>query len=515
MPLKLIRLALLIILLAAGCAPAQSLSVPVPPPDSWPTAGWPVSTPEAQGMDSTRLAQMLAGLSAGETGLRSLLIVRNGHLVTEAYFHPFTRDTRVHVQSVTKSVIGMLIGRAVLAGTLADADARLLDFFPGRAVANPSRQKESIRLQHLLSMSSGLDCQEFSASGPVMEQSADWIQFMLDLPMAAAPGREFGYCNGSAHLLSAIVQSATDLSAREYANRELFAPLGIPPADPGEWPSDPQGITLGGYGLYLRPLDMAKLALLYLHNGEWAGRQLISAEWVAASTTQHIQKEDGSGYGYLWTLYPEAGHYAALGLGGQQIHIYPALNLIVITTAALESYAEAPEIEALLNDSILPAIRSDGLLAENAAGVAQLQSEIAAAANPVRPVPALPAAALEVAGSVYTFAENPLGWQQLSFAFEPGANKAQLHLNDYPALAIGLDNLYRRSTGEQLGEVLLRGHWDGERAFVVDYPYPASRAILGELGQTEFHFTFTGDALDVTVDELVFGGEPLLLSGTR
>ena len=506
---------LIFVVLITGCASQKSVSMQVPEPDYWPTAGWQSSTPEAQGMDSNLLAKMLEEINTNETSIHSVLVIRNGYLVTEAYFQPYTRDTKIHIQSVTKSVIGMLAGKAISDGYIKNEDSKLVDFYQNRIFENPSRKKNSIQLKHLLSMSSGLDCQEFS-SGPSMEQTSGWVQFMLDRPMTAAPGKVFGYCNGNAHLLSSILEKSTGMSAREYANQELFQPLGIIDVNEADWRGDPQQITIGGYGLHLKPIDMTKLAFLYLHNGQWEDQQILPPLWVADSTTQHIQKEDGSGYGYLWTVYPEDGHYAALGLGGQQIHIYPSKNLLVIVTASLESFAEAPEIEKMLHEYILPTIQSDRLLAENSKGYARLQAALETAANPVRLVASLPATALDISGSTYAFGENPLGWEELELVFERGAKIAQLHLNDYRAREIGLDNIYRLSTGEPLGELLLRGRWADDQTFLIDYPYPANgNPILGELGETQFLFKFTGDNLNVTIEQLVFGGEPIVFEGTR
>ena len=504
-------------MLITSCTSPKSVVKAVPEPEYWPTSGWQSSTPEAQGMDSELLAEMIEEINTSETGLHSVLVIRNGYLVTETYFHPYTQDTKMHIQSVTKSVIGMLVGKAVSDGNIQSAEDRLVDYYPNRVFENQSRQKSSIQLKHLLSMSSGLDCQEFrDRSGPRMEGTQGWVQFMLDRPMAAAPGKVFGYCNGNAHLLSSILEKTTGMTAREYANRELFEPLGIPTVSEADWGGDPQKTTLAGYGLHLRPVDMAKLAFLYLHNGKWDGIQIISAQWVADSTTQHIQKEDGSGYGYLWTVYPDSGHYAALGLGGQQIHVYPAENLIVVVTASLEAYAEAPEIENMLDKHILPALQSDSLLAEKPAKHTRLAEAIEAATHPVQPVPLLPATALDISGSLYTFGENPMGWQTLEFTFEEGADTAQLQLSDFPTLEIGLDNIYRLSTGETIGELLLRGQWINKQTFLVDYPYPAVGApALGELGQTEFRFTFSGDNLEVAVEQITFGAEPIILKGTR
>ncbi len=239
---KIILWMLISIFLSAGCSttltvsptptnPAVPLSNLTPTTIQaeipWPTHGWIPSSPEAQGMDSTLLARMLEDISTRETRIHSVLVIRNGYLVTEAYFHPYTRETKSQIQSVTKSVISMLVGRAITRGEIQSTDQTLVSFFPGRVFPNLTNEKASITLSHLLSMSSGLDCEEFRTTGPRMEQTKNWVQFMLDLPMIAAPGTRFGYCNGNAHLLSAILEKRTGLNARLYANRELFTPLGI------------------------------------------------------------------------------------------------------------------------------------------------------------------------------------------------------------------------------------------------------------------------------------------------
>jgi hypothetical protein len=348
-----------------------------------------------------------------------------------------------------------------------------------------------------------------------MEQTPAWVPFMLDLPVTTTPGKTFGYCNGNAHLLSSILEKTTGMSAREYANRELFAPLGIPEVSEADWGGDPQKTTLAGYGLHLRPIDMAKLGLLFLQNGNWEGEQILPEQWVADSTTEHVKKEDGSGYGYLWTVYPDEGHYAALGLGGQQVHVYPSKNLIVVVTASLDSYAEAPEIEKMLDEYILPSVHAEAPLAENPAGNVQLQKALETAANPVQAVPPLPAVAEDISGSVYSFAENPMGWETLEMDFEAGSPIAQVTLNGVPIL-VGLDNIYRTSELISGYDLLLRGHWTGENVFLLDYPYPTTGVTtLGELGESQFMFRFTGDIMQVTVEQLVFGGEPIVATGSR
>ncbi len=168
------------------------------------------------------------------------------------------------MSSATKSITGTLIGIAIDKGLIDSVDHKLLDFFPDRTFANVDTQKQSITLRHVLSMSSGLDWPHNGLNEylePGMEASKDWVQFVLDRPMAAAPGSVFVYNSGGSHLLSAVIQKATGMSALDFAQKHLFAPLGITNVT---WATDPQGINFGAANLAMSPRDMAKLGYLYL-----------------------------------------------------------------------------------------------------------------------------------------------------------------------------------------------------------------------------------------------------------
>jgi hypothetical protein len=308
-------------------------------------------------------------------------------------------------------------------------------------------------------------------------------------------------------LLSALIEKTTGLTAREFANRELFEPLGIPAVDLANWWTDPQGFSAGGYGLFLRPIDLAKFAYLYLNNGKWNDRQILPENWVTESTTSRVQKPEGPGYGYLWTVYPEAGRFSALGMAGQQIQVYPEKNLIIIVTAELETFVEAPEIEHMLKDFILPAIKSDTSLAENPQSTARLQAAVDVAAHPVQPVPELPAIAQEIFGKRYTFEANASGWQTMTLTFTPAASTAQVSMNDSDYFAIGLDNIYRTSNVPPVcPNCLLRGRWANGQTFIADLP------TLG-LGTTQAEMKFHDDEIEVSLRPVVFGGQPLTFKG--
>lgn len=349
------------VLLLAGCErnpiPTAILPSPTagpsPLPDSWPTQDWPVAAPESQGMDSKKLAQMLAYIHQQAIDLHSLLVIRNGFLVSETYFAGYEQDTPHKQFSCTKSFISTLVGIAIAQGKISNLDQATLSFFPAQQFENIDKRKQAMTLENLLTMTSGLDWEEGDQAYRAMYSSSDWAKQVLDLPMRADPGSSFNYCSGCSHILSSILQVQTGMPTQEFAAQNLFAPLGITGYT---WDTDAAGNAIGGWGLSLTPRQMAKLGYLYLHMGMWNGQQIIPQSWVETATQIHISTGDGkNGYGYQWWVYPDLGGYSALGRGGQTIFVAPALNLIVVTTAELDGH---DKIFRLLDGYILPSVIS-------------------------------------------------------------------------------------------------------------------------------------------------------------
>jgi CubicO group peptidase (beta-lactamase class C family) len=490
-------IAFTLIALLAGCAPASP--TPAPPP-YWPTTGWRSAAPEEQGMDSEKLAQMVEHLQQEKLDLHSLLIVRNGYLVNELHAYPYSAGQAHGIMSVTKSVIAALIGIAIQQGTIKDVHQPLFSLLPDQGVANLDEKKKAITLENLLTMTSGLDCRENPAPGEAsMQASANWVQFMLDRPMAAQPGTTFNYCTGAVEVLSAILQKATGMSAREFANQNLFGPIGIGPIPEVRWPSDPQGVTVGGDGLALTPGEMAKLGLLFLNQGQWDGRAIVPAEWVAASTVSHANREDKKEYGYLWWIDPQGKWYAALGRAGQHIFVYPAENLVVVFTADLPytNDADLIPLQELLDQYILPAVKSDKPLPANPNSLARLAAGIQALAHPaLMTPPPLPAIAAEISGKTYTLANDPFGWHTLAFAFQDGVGEVTITISRTLPVTVGLDNVYRIVSGQDnTFPQGFRGHWEDQDTFVVE------DITLGQLLQVTNRIQFSGDTIAITQQE--------------
>jgi CubicO group peptidase (beta-lactamase class C family) len=378
------RLLLLCIVVAflTSCA----VATPAPEPQlHWPTEGWRTSTPEEQGMDSEMLADMLETIEEQDYDVDSVVVVRHGYMVVDATVHPFEPGSRHIIYSCTKSVISALVGISIDKGYIEGVDQPILDFFPERAAANLDANKEAMTLEHVLTMATGLKCEDsylYRWRGlNQMEQSEDWVQFMLDLPMAEQPGTRFEYCNGASFLLSAIVQETTGMNALAFANEHLFGPLGIIDV---EWSSNPQGISIGWSDLHLTPHDMAKIGHLYLNEGWWDGEQVVSAEWVKASTREHISATLEDGYGYQWWIDDAAlggGFYMALGYAGQFIFVIPDIDMVAVFVSDL-SDNDFYVPQRLLTDFIIPAAKSATPLPDNPDGVTLLESRAEALGNP-------------------------------------------------------------------------------------------------------------------------------------
>ena len=291
------------------------------------------------------------------------------------------------------------------------------------------------------------------------------------------------------------------MTARDFANEQLFQPLGIAPVPPARWGSDPQGITTGGFGLQLQPRDMAKLGYLYLNQGRWAGRQIVSSDWVAVSTTKHsVWEEQNRAYGYLWWLYPAQGYYSAMGMGGQQIHIVPKLNLVVVFTGALNPNAE-DYLDHLLNDYIMPSVKANSALPANPGAAARLESRMQKLKPSRQAVPPLPEMALRVSGRAYTLDSNSLGWHQVSLVFRQGDDTAYFTVDGSGQVAVGLDNVFRVTEIPGLGPTAMRGQWENADTFVLE------ATSVGNPVESRLEFTFAEDAVNVTLKDMVFGGQ--------
>ena len=354
--------------LAAAPATAQSPS---------PTKGWATATPQAVGLNAAVLDSIDAEITAGRYGfVDRMLVIRRGRIAFDRsyrhdydriygdsarvrsplnahdegspynyyapWWHPYYRRGDLHtLQSVTKTITSVVIGTAVTRGEFPSLDTPVLTFFDAAKVKNVDDRKRRMTIRHLLTMSDGLDWNEAlpytdpNNTTVVMEGLYDWVTFTIDRPMATEPGTRWNYNSGASQLLAHIFKRATKVDIEEYAARHLFAPLGI---DRWYWKRTPAGPADTEGGLYLEARDLAKIWYLFLKDGVWDGRQVVSADWVRASLSPAMTVSAQPGapkYGYKWWLYRHPQDttrfvWSGSGFGGQSPMALEDEDLVVV-----------------------------------------------------------------------------------------------------------------------------------------------------------------------------------------
>lgn len=317
------------------------------------SADWTISTPDAQGIDSERLAAGAEELL--NPSLLSLLVVRHDSLVLEEYFNRSTPTSSNNIHSASKTILGAAIAIAVQRGDIASLDTRVSEVLP-EYFADAESGKELITVRNLMTMSSGLSWTEDETEYEI-ESSGDWVGGVLGQRLVTVPGTTFNYSTGSTHVLSAILQRATGMSTCDYVHRYLFAPMKVTAE---HWGRDPQGISTGGYNLYLTPRELAKVGLLLLHEGNWRGQQLVPASFVQEAQRESFTVEAGLAYGELLWLRTISGHktFFAWGWGGQFVYVIPDENLVLVITADTSDTRPNVEVDAasFIRDHVLPSL---------------------------------------------------------------------------------------------------------------------------------------------------------------
>jgi CubicO group peptidase (beta-lactamase class C family) len=340
----------------------------------WPAREWPVASPAAVGLDAASLTRFDADIASGKYGhVDGMLVIRRGRMAFERaykhdydriygeqsrrksglnandatgpynyynpWWHPYYRRGELHtLQSVTKTITSIVIGIAVTRGEFPSLDTSVLKYFDTAKIKNVDDRKRRLTLRHLLTMTTGMDWREDlpyndpNNTTAVMEASFDWLQVAIDAPMVDEPGTTYRYNSGATQILSHVFTAATGQDIEEYANRHLFTPLGITQF---YWKRSPTGLVDTEGGLYLRPRDLARIWYLFLRNGVWEGRTIVSPVWVRESVTPAIAvNARGVQYGYKWWLYPYGTEgklaWAGSGFGGQFPIAIPEHDLIVV-----------------------------------------------------------------------------------------------------------------------------------------------------------------------------------------
>ncbi len=261
--------------------------------------------------------------------INACLIWQDGRELFSYYRNRKAPEKLHKVNSVTKSVLSILIGIAVDKGSISLSDP--LDAF----FDHTGSVDGSITVEHLLMMAPGFEWPEFGSWGGLpfpMINSNNWVEFIFNSRMIETPGTSMQYNSGCSHLLSSILQKATGMDAAEFAGQHLFKPLGV---DGYSWHKDSKGIAIGGFGLSLKAEDMLKIGMLMMNEGMGGGKEIVSGRWIGESAIarHHTYDHIGSYAYHWWTMDQEDlpfACYFAMGFAGQYIFVVPELRLTAV-----------------------------------------------------------------------------------------------------------------------------------------------------------------------------------------
>lgn len=336
MKVKLVCVVGVVVILAGICSCASG-GIGAVGREYWPTRRWRTSRPERQGMDSATLEAISENIGPATDlpNIESVLVIRNGYIVWEEYFDG-EKETLWPLYSATKSITSTLIGILITQGRMSGVEALVTEYLPSAMTRDISASARELTVEHLLTMSSGLDD---DIPDIFRDENASAI---LSRPLTRIPGESFSYTQPNSNFLSVIITEVTGMKASEFAGRELFTPLGI---EQYTW-LDNEQYSRGSIGAAMTPRDLAKIGYLYLKGGTWEDTQLVSASYVTAASTGHVLVPPEYNawmvtdlhYGYQWWAWPAEGREVFGGIGGStgecMLCVVPEIELIVVITGA-------------------------------------------------------------------------------------------------------------------------------------------------------------------------------------
>ena len=343
----------------------------------------------------------------------SLMILRHGYVIAEGWWRPYSSEHKQQLYSLSKSFTGTAVGLAVEAGLLT-VDDPVIRFFQDMLPAVISENLVALKVRHLLSMSVG----HAKDSILILEASlpgVPWEKTFLEQPVVFKPGSQFMYNSGASFMLSSIVKRVSGQTAQDYLQSRLYHPLNITNVT---WGANFEGVNMGASHLRMPTEDIAKFGQLYLQNGVWNGKQIISKEWVKEASSKQMSNGNndsswGYGYGFQFWLNPPGG-YRGDGAFGQYSMILPQLDAVVAITSESISTKDTMQI---VWDVLLPEMK-DKPLTKNTVDHSQLQQELKALGYYPPKIEATSPVASKISGKEFTLDTNPFNAKSVSFAFK-------------------------------------------------------------------------------------------------
>jgi CubicO group peptidase (beta-lactamase class C family) len=324
--------------------------------------GWKTNSLKSQKIDTTSIYQLFNQLKGGESKIHSILLIKDNQIIIEEYFNGHTAQMQHDLRSTTKSIRSILMGIAIDKGFIKDVNEPISKYLKKPVpTKNLDKGKYDITIRDLLTMSSGLDCNDWDKSSKGQEdrvyKEKDWLQYTLNLPMVNEPGKFANYCSMGAILIAEIISQASGMSIDKFAEKYLFNLLNITNVSWGH--TSNKEVIPSGKRLYMTSRDMAKIGQLVLNEGEWLGSQVVSKKWINELTIPKT-KITGIDYSFFWwnltfnvneqTMYS----ITATGNGGQYIIVIPKLNMLAVFTGGAYNSQEDKLPFAIMQKVFLP-----------------------------------------------------------------------------------------------------------------------------------------------------------------
>ncbi|MDF2941868.1 MAG: hypothetical protein K0S01_726 [Herbinix sp.] len=445
-------------------------------------------TPESVGIPSEAIERLLDKLESGFTEPHGLMIMRHGKVCAQGWWTPYAPGIRHGLQSHTKTYAATAVGIAYTEGLLRLED-RVIDIFKEEAPENPSENLQKLTIRDVLCMGCGMDT--------MPAPTKDWIREFLATPVNHVPGTTYMYNSTGSTLLGAIVRKLTGLGLHDYLKPRLFDKIGID-ADNLRWIYMPDGMEVGGGGLYATTEDNLRLMKLYADNGLWEGERILSEDYVKkASTLQNesateeannpLAKDNFLGYGFqIWMCKPE-GVYRADGAMGQFTIVVPDKDMIIaITENASGSHWAQTTLDTMWE--FLDEIPMEKGLTENQAASEKLNRRLRMLSLPAPIFSPYSEYSEKINGLVYQVgvdsflldnsvasvaafmggAALPKGIEEFRFDFgKEGCSFNYLQGGESKSVAIGIDGAYRYNKlgNGAVSVALMCGAWTEEHVF--------------------------------------------------
>lgn len=387
------------------------------------TYALPISRPEQQGISSENVLSFIDGIEKSGLELHGFILLRHGHVVSQGFWHPYGPDCPHQLFSLSKSFTSTAIGFAANEGLFSLED-KVISFFPEYLPEKPDANLSMMRIKDLLSMATGHD--EDTTAKMRGDVEGNWVRSFLKLPVKYQPGTFFLYNTGATYMLSAILRKVTGQNLLDYLSARLFDPLGIEGA---AWEVCPMGTDVGGWGLSIKPEDIAKFGQLYLQKGQWLGRQILPAGWVDEATAFKVPNGDNpesdwnQGYCYqFWRCRYNA--YRGDGAFGQFCVVMPEQDSVFVAVSGLGDMQAVMDL--CWEHLTLP--MSAIALPENDKAYAGLQNRLAALGY--QPPQGILYSRLEssFSGKRFRFGDNSLNISDLSCHFGECENRVIIHI---------------------------------------------------------------------------------------